>query len=245
MSQFIDKLKQASGGGAPMGFRAAAAKTARPKMVLVAVVAGADTAHLADIAAGADAGLLVMAKSAAGALKQAVKAVPGIPWGGWLKESGGGKVVEEGADFVVFNAASRLLAGDKTGKVLEVEPTLEPSLLKSADDLPVDAVLIAAENGPLTWRDLMLVQRGANILSKPLLVLVSQDVTAAELGALNDAGVRGVVVRAAVEGKIAEIAKMLAELPPPSAVKRAKAGPLLPRISGETAAAAEEEEEEE
>jgi hypothetical protein len=242
MSQFIDKLKQASGGGAPMGFRTAAAKTARPRMVLVAVVAGADAAHLADIATGADAGLLVMAKSAAGALKQAANAVPGIPWGGWLKESDGGKAV--GADFAVFSAASRLLAEDKTGKVLEVEPTLEPSLLKSADDLPVDAVLIAAENGPLTWRDLMLVQRGANILSKPLLVLVSQDVTAAELGALNDAGVRGVVVRTAAEGKIAEIAKMLAELPPPSAVKRAKAGPLLPRIGGETAAAAEEEEEE-
>jgi hypothetical protein len=55
--------------------------------------------------------------------------------------------------------------------------------------------------------------------------------------------VRGVVVKAAVAGRVAEIAKMLEKLPPPSARKRA--GPMLPRIVGETAAVAEEEEEEE
>jgi hypothetical protein len=244
MSQFIDRLKQASSGGVPMGFRAAAAKTAKARMLLVAAVAQAEAARLADITAGADAGLLIMAKSAAGVLKQASKAVPDIPWGVWLKEAGGGGVVEAGADFIIFSGASPFFAEEKTGKVLEVEPALEPSLLKSADDLPVDAVLVAAENKPLTWRDLMLVQRGANILSKPLLVAVPPEVTAAELGALSDAGVRGVVVMMAVEGKIAEISKMLAKLPPPSTRKRSGAGLRLSPIGGETGAAAEEEEEE-
>jgi hypothetical protein len=245
MSQFIDKLKQASGGGTPMGFRAlTAAKTAKPRMLLVAAVARADAARLADIAAGADAGLLAIERLITGAeaLKQAAKAVPGIPWGGWLKEAAGEVVGKMGADFIVFPAASPLFE-EKMGKILEVEPTLEPGLLKSADGLLVDAVLIAAENEPLTWRDLMLIQRGANILSKPLLVAVPPEVTAVELGALSEAGVRGVVVRVAVGGRIAGIAKILAKLPPPSA--RRKAGPLLPRISGETSVAAEEEEEEE
>jgi len=224
-----------------MGFRTVAAPS-KPRMLLVAAVAQADAERLVDIAAGADAGLLIMAKLTTGAeaLKQAAKAVPDIPWGGWLKEAGGEEVGEVGADFVVFAAASPLFAEEKTGKVLEVEPSLEPGLLKAADDLPVDAVLVAAENEALTWRDLMLLQRCANILSKPLLVLVPQEVTATELGALWEAGVRGVVVRATAEGKIAGIGQMLEKLPPPSANKRKKAQPLLPRIGGETA---EEEED--
>jgi hypothetical protein len=229
-----------------MGFRTAAAKTAKPRMLLVAAVARADSARLADITAGADAGLLAIDRLITGAeaIKQAAKAVLDIPWGGWLKEAGGEVVGKMGADFIVFSAAGPLFTEEKTGKILEVEMALEPGLLKSADDLPVDAVLIAAENEPLSWRDLMLVQRCANILSKPLLVSVSQEVTSAELRALSEAGVRGVVVRTAVEGKIAGIAKMLAELPPPSARKRTGAGPWLPRIGGETGVAAEEEEEE-
>ncbi len=229
-----------------MGFRTvAAARTVKPRMLLVAAVARADSARLAEIAAGADAGLLAIDRLITGAeaLKQAAKAVPDIPWGGWLREVVGEVVGKMSADFIVFNAASQIFAEEKTGKVLEVEPTLEPGLLKSADDLPVDAVLIAAENEPLTWRDLMLIQRGVNILSKPLLVSVPPEVTTAELRALNEAGVRGVVVKAAVAGKIAEIAKMLEKLPSPSARKKAR--PLLPHIGGETVSVAEEEEEEE
>jgi hypothetical protein len=239
MSRFVDKLKQASSGGAPMGFRAAAAASSRPRMLLVAAVAQADAERLAEITAGADAGLLAIDRLITGAetLKQAAKAVPDIPWGGWLGEAAGEVVGKMGADFIVLSAASPLLAEEKTGKVLEVEPKLEPTLLKAVDDLPVDAVLVAAENEPLTWHGLMLIQRCANILSKPLLVLVPQEVTAAELGALWEAGVMGVVVRATAEGEIAEVGKMLEKLPPPSA--RKKAGPLLTRISGETA---EEEE---
>jgi hypothetical protein len=245
MSRFIDKLKQASGGGTPMGFRAVAAKTTKPRMLLVVALAQADAERLAEIAAGADAGLLLVAKSGAGAkaLEQASKVMPDIPWGGWLKEAGREEVGQVRADFIVFSAASQLFAEEKVGKVLEVEPTLEPGLLKSADDLPVDAVLVAAGNEPLSWRDLMLIQRGANVLNKPLLVSVPQEVTAAELGALNQAGVGGVVVKATVAGKIAGISQMLAKLPPPSA--RKKAQPLLPRIGGETSPVAEEEEEEE
>jgi hypothetical protein len=245
MSRFIDRLKQASSGGVPMGFRAAAAKASRPGMLLVAAVQ-VDAERLADIAAGADAGLLSIDKPASGAesLERLSEVMPDIPWGGWLKGVGGEGVGKMGADFVVFAASSQLFVEEKTGKVLEVEPTLEPGLLKAVDDLPVDAVLVAAENETFTWRDLMLLQRCANILSKPLLVLVPQEVNAAELGALWEAGVRGVVVKATAEGKIAEIAKMLEKLPPPSARKRTEARPLLPRIGGETSAVAEEGEEE-
>jgi hypothetical protein len=239
MSRFIDKLKRALEGGPPMGFRAAVAPS-KPRMLLVAAVAQADSGRLSGIA-GADAGLLSITGLATGAkaIEQVSQAVPDIPWGGWLKEAGREGVGELGADFVVFTAEALLFTEEKTGKVLEVEPSLEPALLKAVDDLPLDAVLIAAEKERLTWSDLMLFQRCASILNKPLLVQVPQEVTAAELGTLWEAGVRGVVVKAGAEGKIAGIRQMLEKLPP-SAGGRKKAGPLLPRMGGET----EVEEEE-
>jgi len=251
MSQFIDKIKLVSQGGQPMGFRATVAVPQKTRMLLVAAVAQADTEHLADIVAGADAGLLSMTKLSSGAkaLQQASKAVPDIPWGGWLKEVGKEGIGKVAADFIVFTAERTLLAmlDDKEpGKILEVGPSLEPGLLKAVDDLPVDAVFVAAGDEPLlTWRDLMLFQRCANVLNKPLLVPVPPQVTAAELGALWQTGVRGVVVKAGTEGRIAEIRQMLDKLPAPSAGKRTKAGPLLPRIGGETGVVSEEEEEEE
>lgn len=248
MSQFIDKLKQASAGGPPMGFRAAAAALSKPRMLLVSAVAQADAKRLAGIASGADAGLLQVASltNGAEALKQVSKTMPDIPWGGWLKEVGKEGVGELGADFIVFPAGSPLvmLGEGEMGKIMEVEPSLEPGLLKAVDDLPVDTVLVAGENEPLTWRDLMFFRRCANILSKPLLVLVPPEVTAGELEALSEAGVGGVVVKATVVGRVAEIRRMLDKLPSPSASKRKKAEPLLPRIGGETGAVAEEEEEE-
>jgi len=250
MSRFIDKLKQASTAGQPMGFRATTTVASKPRMLLVAVVAQADAEHLADIVAGADAGLLVMAKLSSGAkaLQQASKVVPDIPWGGWLKEVGREGIGKVAADFIVFTSERTLLAmlDDKEpGKVLEVEPSLEPGLLKAVDDLPVDAVFVTAGDEPLlTWRDLMLFQRCANILNKPLLVSVPPQVTAAELGALGEAGARGVVVKAGTGGRVAEIRQMLDKLPSPSVGKKTKAGPLLPRIGGGMGTVSEEEEEE-
>jgi len=246
MSKFVDKLKQVSKGGQPMGFRVNADKTSKPRMLLAAAVTLTDTEKITALVAGADAGLLVIAKPGAGAkvLEQMAEAVPDIPWGGWLKEAGKEGV---GADFIVFPAEKAALAmfgEEKPGKILEVEPWLEPGLLKAVDSLPVDAVLIAVEDSPfLTWHHLMLFQRCVNILNKPLLVLVPPGVTAAELGALWEAGVRGVVVKAEAEGPVVGIRQMLDKLPAPSAGKRDKTGPLLPRMGGETGDVFEEEED--
>jgi hypothetical protein len=249
MSKFVDKLKQVSAGGPPMGFRVAAAETSKPRMLLVAAVDPDDAEKMAGLVAGADAGLLLVPKPAAGAkaLEQLSQAVPDIPWGGWLKEVGKEGIGKVPADFIVFPADKAALAvpgDDKAGKVLEVEPWLEPGLLKAIDSLPVDAVFIAVEDSPfLTWHHLMLFQRCVNILNKPLLVLVPSKVTATELGALWEAGVRGVVVKAAEEGLVAGIRRMLDKLPVPSAGKRSKVEPLLPHLGSGMGAVDEEEEE--
>jgi hypothetical protein len=226
-------------------------------MLLVAILAQVDIDLLADYVAGADAGLLSIAKLSSGAkaLKQICQAISDIPWGGWLKEVGRegiGQMVEAGGDFVVFPAANTslvILQDEKLGKILEVEPGLDPGLLKAIDDLPVDAVFIATEEEKehfLTWHHLMLFRRCAELLTKPLLVSVPTDVAADELQALWEAGVSGVVVTAGVEpaGRVAELRQMLDELTLPPSGRRKKVEPLLPHIVGETGITAEEEEEE-
>jgi hypothetical protein len=233
MSKFIDKLNSiASGGLAPMGFRAGGTKP-KPRMVLVA--------HGTKAASGADALLLSVSKTGI----KAPKGKSAVPWGGWLKDVTAPivkKLGEESADFVVFPAASvsrAILENDKLGKVVEVEPDIEASLLKSVDGLPVDAVLIRGEKPSLTWQDLMLLRRAANILNKPLLMTVSPDITASELGALCEAGVGGVVAG----DKIDKLHQMIDKLPAPKAAK-SRAEPLIPRVGGGVPTAAEEEDEE-
>jgi hypothetical protein len=245
MSKFIDKLSLISQGGLkPMGFRAAGVPP-KPRLLLVAHMAGTGAK-----ATGADALLLSVPKT--GAKSPKAKAAKDIPWGGWLSEVGKEgirKVAEAGGDFVVFPAASASLAvlqEEKLGKILEVEPSLDPGLLKAIDDLPVDAVLITAEGGKdylLTWRHLMLFQRAANILTKPLLAAVSPDVAASELQALWETGVSGVVVKAGTEGKLAKLRQVIDKLVLPSPGKRRKTEPLVPHIGGEMLVASEEEEE--
>lgn len=224
-----------------MGFRAAATGASpKPRMLLVASVATG-----AAKTAGADAVLFSVPKTGVKSPKL------DVPWGGWLKEVTGPGVkqlVEASADFVVFPAESvsgAILEDDKLGKILEVEPGLDLGLLKAIDDLPVDAVLVAAkgEKGAfLSWHQLMLFRRCASISSKPLLVSVPSGVTASELQALWQAGVSGVVAGAA---KTAELRRIIDKLVLPSAGKARKAEPLVPRISGQTGTVSEEDEEEE
>ena len=258
MSKLIDELSQVSQVGLqPMGFRAASAVPHKPRMLLIASLAQVDVDRLADCVAGADAGLLQIPKSSSGvkALQEICQAMSGIPWGGWLRDIGRGgirQMVKAGCDFVVFPAAKTSLAilqNDELGKILEVEPLLDEGLLKAADDLPVDAVLIAGEQRKdyfLTWHHLMLFRRCADLLTKPLLVSVPSDVAASELQALWEAGVGGVVVEAGIEqpvGRLAELRQTIDKLTFPSPGKRRKVEPLLPYIRGETEIVSEEEEE--
>lgn len=243
MSKFIDKLNSVSQGGLqPLGFRAAGAKP-KPRMLLVAHLAQ-DTAKPA--VAGADAVLLSIPKAGAKFLKTLAKALPDIPWGGWLKEvsrQGIKQLGEAGADFIVFPQASASLAvleEEKLGKIVEVEAALDAGLLKAVDDLPIDAVIIADDKTSLSWQDLMLFRRCANILTKPLLVVVSPDIAASELQALCEAGVGGVVAGA---GKLAGLRQAIDKLPSPKAGKRRRAEPLVPRIGGGVVSEEEEDED--
>ncbi|MDO8579116.1 MAG: hypothetical protein Q7R50_08080, partial [Dehalococcoidales bacterium] len=176
-------------------------------------------------------------------------------WGAWLKGKNAAipELVKAGCDFVVFSGSTVLTAAvdEKTGKILEVEPSIADTMLRTTGSLPVDAVFInddSVGDGPLTWQHLMQFQRCAALLTKPLLAPVPADAGPEELKLLWEAGVVGAVVD--TEGLSPEKFKALRNTIgdtkfPPRGRRREKIDATLPRPQREPAVAEHEEEEEE
>jgi hypothetical protein len=249
MSRLIDDLNRvAKVVPAPMGFRASRPAAAGPRLRLVAGLAGVEGADPAGIE-GADAVLLRLTKGlGVKALQKMAGKLPEIPWGCWLEDAAAEKLktlVEAGADFVVMTPSGPVAAApqdDKTGKILQVDASLEDGLIRAVNDLPVDVVLAAGAATAATWEGLMRLQRLANLLDKPLLVPVPAGVTADELRRLWEAGVDGVVWEAdGTAGKLRELRRAVEAFPPRSR-KKEGAQAILPRLSAAPGAPPEEEE---
>jgi len=257
MSKLIDKLNQvAEAAPKPIGFRAAQAVSAKPKILLIASWAQASNiGRLAAYTTGADAVLITKIGSGTRTLQKIAQSISDIPWGLWLGDIGSKGIkpmAEAGGDFVVFpaSAALALPEDDKVGKILQVEASLSEGLLKAVNELPVDAVLIASEpagESLLTWHHLMLFHRFAGLLTKPLLVSTPLNTTADELQVLWKTGVDGVVVEVGIgqpAGRLKELCQTIDKLTFPSR-QREKVAALLPRVAEETGTVTEGEEEEE
>ena len=261
MSVFIDKLKWLS-RAAPqqsIGFRAAQPASPIPKLQLVASLPQESVESLTDHTAGADAGLLRISRpgSAAKTLKEVSRTTSDIPWGWWLPGSGlktTKQTSKSGYDFIVFPAADTplaLLQDGEAGKILEVATSLGEGLLRTTNTLPVDAVLVTSEQPEelsLTWQNLMLFRRFAALLTKPLLATIPSGVTAAELQALWEAGVSGVVTEikdGQPEDSLKKLRQVIDKLTVPSPRRQEKIEPRLPGTSQEPGQTTIEEEDEE
>lgn len=238
-----------------MGFRAAR-PVSKPRMLLVASLPQAGASNLAELVAGADAGLIPITKPGSGArvLKEMGQVVPGIPWGGWLDSTsreGIKRIGAAGGDFVVFPAAKMSLAileEERVGKILAVDALVDEGLLRTINELPADAIFITGlgQGESLTWHHLMLFRRFTDLLTKPVLVPVPVSVSASELQVLWEVGVDGVVVEVAPEqpaGRLKKLRQMIDGLTLPSKRKWMKTRALLPGVRGASPVAEEEEEE--
>lgn len=257
MSQLIDMLNRvARTAPAPMGFRATRAATAKSQMLLIAsLVQPESLTGLSGHISGADAVLLHVAGNLEVKAVQKITRSLDIPWGGWLKDvepKSVDMIVGAGGDFVVFPPDSPVSAvprDSETGKVLQVEPSQSEGLLRAAADLPVDAVLItddAKGEGPLTWQRLMVLQRTASLLSKPLLVAAPPGLSADELKLLWDTGVDGVVIEVSQEqpaDRLKELRRAAGGLTNSAQRKRGKTAALVPSLRMEVPPEIEEEEE--
>jgi hypothetical protein len=253
MSRFIDKLtriRQAE--PQPMGFMAGKVSNEKPKMQLVAWLSAPNLDKVSDGLSSADAVAIELAKADdIDALDKVCQVKDGVPGGGWLKSIKGGtlkKALEVVCDFMVFPAAVPLTLThkDKVGRVLELDATLGEGLLRTVNDLPVDAVLIAdnLDESQLTLNQLMSIQRVIYLVNKPILISVPDGLNDAELQTLWDMGVSGVMIELNDEksGKrLAELHKVVEKLNPAAFRKKARLSPVLPRLEAEPPKPQEEE----
>ncbi|MBL7165216.1 MAG: hypothetical protein ISS55_01870 [Dehalococcoidales bacterium] len=253
MSKFIDRLTRSTQATSPMGFRTAQSAAVKPKLQLVAVL----TAGSATGVSAADAGLLRISRvdAGGGVIKKLAGATPDIPWGVWLEADACGqmdRVAELGCDFVVFPAVGTALTAppdDGIGMVLQIESSVPEGQLRTANDLPVDAVLVTAEqaeSGPVTWDQLMLWRRFAGLLAKPLLVSIPHNTGADELQMLWDAGITGVIFVAGPDnttGELIRLRQVIDGLRPPSPRKKSRPEAIVPQISPGREPAVETEED--
>ncbi|MFC1937422.1 hypothetical protein ACFLWY_02535 [Chloroflexota bacterium] len=254
MSKFIDRLNRvARVAPQAMGFGRVQLAAEKSKILLVAALAEANLDNAADYVDGADAGLLPVVKPDAGArdIQRMSELLSEIPWGGWFKGAKPGEV-KAGCDFVVFSPTETpltMLPAEDIGRVLEVESSVSGDSLVAINGLPVDAVLVASEEGDysLTWHHLMQFRRFADFVDKPLLVSVPSNVTADELRVLWEVGVDGAVIRVGrgkPVGGLKALCQAVDKLTFPVQRRRGKPEAVIPRLGRDAGIATEEEEDE-
>jgi hypothetical protein len=262
MSKLIAKLKKACEcAPQPMGFFSQQAAAEKPRMQIVVKVDSADSEALPEMLKSADALVLPLTRSNdMQALEKVCQAGSEVPWGGWL--AGEGKeIVNQAAksacDFVIFPAEKtplNILQKEKMGMLMEIEPSLPESLLRTINELSIDAVVVSWkwEENDISWYHLMVYTRLASGLNKPLLAAVPAAITSDELQALWDIGITGIILTASgkrfVEA-LARVRQAANELTESDTKKKGKLRVILPRIAAETRAeeegGGEEEEEDE
>ncbi|MFC2068491.1 hypothetical protein ACFLTP_05745 [Chloroflexota bacterium] len=256
MSKLLHKLYQVSQTDTqPLGFNATQSAAQRQKMLLVVCLTRIDADNLADYITGADAGLLDMPKftTVNESLKKMLLAKPNMPWGIWLRDLGQGKanVEKTGCDFIIFSAASTPLTTiqiEGVSKLLEIKISFNINLLRTVNDLPVDAVLTTLEpddNYFLTWHHFMFIKYLAGLLVKPILVSIPASITDKELQALWEAGADGVIVAINLEqpaGRLNELRQIIDKQIFPSRHKQTRREVLLPYTNLPPEMSTEEEE---
>ena len=254
MSKFVDKLQSLSKSStAPIGFHPSAPELKSPAMLLIAGLSGTkvnEAKILADV--DADAGLILDEGPSARIVRQMVEAVGDSPLGVFVKGMSEEKIDELaslGCDFVVFDIRipAAVLHKEEVGKFLMIEPSLDQGFVRAINSLDVDGVFISSrgEDSFVAVEHLLVCQRFVELLEKPVIIALPSLVTKAELTGLWQAGVDGVVAPSSQSVEtLAELGKMIGDLPKRDRGRHTKAGVKLPDYSGLVAGEEDEEQEE-
>jgi hypothetical protein len=255
MSRLIEKLINARKTEVrSMGFALSKPSGEKPRMLLIAGIAAGNPDKVSGALDAVDAALIEVEKAGdLKAVKKLCQARDGLPAGGWLKVENNDilqDLSEVSCDFTVFPAASpvAITENEKMGRVLELDPTIGEGLLRTVNDLPLDAVLVSGKGkeNRLTLDHLMFIRRLAYIISKPILVSIPDSLSAADLQSLWDMGVSGVFVEAVTEESAEKLKAMrlaIEKLTPPSARKKEKMTAILPQMQAEAPAPHEDEDD--
>ncbi len=254
MSKFVDTLQRIYRASAPsMGFRKPGAGAESSALLLVANLTSTNVRDAKAIAgAGIDAGIASTEGIDVAGFGRLASAMGDIPLGLSVESTSPDEIdayVGSGCDFVVLGLKTPLEAVGKEGigRILRIDGSLDQGLVRAINDLPlaVDGVLVAGEECSVTIERLLICQRFAELVDRPLLVTVGLSASSGELGSLCEAGVNGLVLPGGLPAKeLAKVKKAIGALPRVSG-RKAKRAALLPRLGGGPEAEMEEEEEEE
>jgi hypothetical protein len=253
MSKFVDKLQTLSKSSTmPIGFHPSVSELKNPSMLLIVGLSGTQVKE-AKIAAdvNADAGLILSEGPSAKVVKQMAEAVGNIPLGVFVKSMNEEKINELtslGCDFVVFDIKipATILHKEGVGKFLMIEPSLDQGLVKAINSLEVDGVFIISRGGDsvVAVEHLLVCRRFVELLEKPVMMALPSLVTKAELTSLWQVGIDGIIAPSTqlVEA-LAELKKMIDELPKRARGRRAKTGVILPHYGSGVDREEDEEQE--
>jgi hypothetical protein len=197
----------------------------------------------------ADAGLVVSKGTGARTVKQVVEAVGDVPLGVFVKgvrEKEIDELVSLGCDFVVFGVGepAPILGRKELGRFLMIEPSLDQGLVRAINSFEVDGVLIGSGDSVITVEWLLVCRRFVELMEKSVIVMLPSLVTREELVSLWQAGVDGVVSALTQSTEaLAELKKMLGDLPERTRPRRITAGVVLPRYGGDMGGEEDEQEE--
>ncbi len=253
MSKLIDKLKRLSQNSIqPIGFRHTQVKIEQPKMLIIARIAQNDIESFSENLAGADAVFISLPEVPSADMLQKITGIlPDVPWGYYMEKTAKERIKQlagVGCDFIIFpEAASLVLIEGEPGGILQVDLSLNDGLLRTLEDLEIDALLVSDKEkvSPLTWHQLMLVRR-FTYLSKPILMSVPHGVTPDDLKVLWDVGVDGVILEVTKSGqKIKDLHQAIDKLTASSVRRKKRLAAVLPGVSLISKIEETEEEEEE
>ncbi len=238
MSELIDKLERASKGAAqPLGFGGAAR---RERIAPILLLAAVDSRNGAQAQAVAEAGLDAAIVDGAAASPHPLQ---DVTLGVWFDQA---QLADpDGADFQVFSSDATplaALAGDERTLIMEIDPDIDNTLLRSLDSLPVDAFIVRLlDAGGLTVRQLMQLGRVRGATSRWLIAHIPALPSREEAELLRDAGVGAALISAAgvSADDLRKTREMLLDLPRESARKkrRERSAVALPRVAESAAPA--------
>lgn len=243
MSELVKKLEQTVRGGTrSIGF-GPAKKEKVPPMIVIALVSGMDE-EAARLAIDGKADLMLFdIKDPAGqayTLDGLASSHGRLPWGARLhktEKDGIRRLREAGCDFVTLNGevAAHILEEENIGKVLELESSIEDSLLRAVGRLGADALLldVGKTAGALTVNQTLGYHRLAGFGGKTSLAFAPHQIS--DLAIMRDVGIRGVVLDMSGkdgEERLKELIEAVQKLPPaPGKKARDHGHALLPAVS--------------
>jgi hypothetical protein len=220
MGKLLDLLERASRGSEqPMGFRAAKHIEKVAPMLLLGIGEAGDEAVAKRMVEAGLHGAVFKAGNLAkrGAVGKSAKVIRELVWGVWRDEPDAKPIKD--ADFEVFNSDATPIAslgGEERTLVMQVSPELEDGLMRTLEDLPVDAFLVSLVDAPgLTVRQLMRIARVRGVTSKHLLVQLANLPSKEEQVQLRDVGVSVLLVEVSGQsaGALKECVAQLTDLP--------------------------------